>query len=268
VTEQPPRYQFGEFTWDRAAACLRRGPAEVDLPPKAFQVLGYLIEHRERAVPKQELVEAIWKDTFVTDDALVQAVTAARRALGDDPDNPRFIRTRARVGYQFIAPLEQSGAPPDSQAASVWVAPVSRRVARRLFVAIQAGYLLLYGIALYFIGDAAGVLGHLVGGSLAGLVIVVFMALAGTALRLYLGATVSFDHPQTAAKFSRLFPVLLAVDLLWALSPLLSAESTGHWEVLVAIPILAYGPFSQRTLIRTAYSPTGRASQPAYGDRS
>jgi len=233
---------------------VRRAGEELDLPPKAFQVLTYLIDNRQRIVPKQELVEALWKDTFVTDDALVQAVTALRRALGDDPDNPRFIRTKARRGYQFIASVQGCGGPTGGRSASVWVAPVSRRVARRLFVAIQAGYLLLYGIALYFITDAAEVLGRLVGGSAVGLTLVVFLALAGTALRLYLGTTVSFDHPQTAVKFARLFPVLLVVDLLWALSPLLSAESTGHWEVLVAIPVLAYGPFSQRTLIRTAYA--------------
>lgn len=92
-----------------------------------------------------------------------------------------------------------------------------------------------------------------------GLVMVVFLALAGTALRLYVGATVSFDHPQAAIKFARLFPAMLVVDLLWALSPLVSAESTGHWEVLVAIPVLAYGPFSQRTLMRTAYGLGGGA---------
>ncbi len=120
-------------------------------------------------------------------------------------------------------------------------------------MAIQAGYLLLYGLALYFIEDAATVLAPLVGGREVGLALVVLLALAGTALRLYLGAAVSFDHPQTPEKFRRLFPALLGVDLLWALSPLLSAESTGHWEVLVAIPMLAYGPFSQRTLIRSAY---------------
>ena len=253
MAEQLARCQFGEFELDREAACLRRAGQELDLSPKAFQVLSYLVDHRQRVVPKQELVEALWKDTFVTDDALVQAVTALRRALGDDPDHPRYIRTRARVGYQFIAPVEESGESAGTRTASVWVAPVSRRVARRLFVTIQAGYLLLYGIALYFIADAAAVLGRLVGGSPLAVAVVVFMALAGTALRLYLGATVSFDHPQTGVKFARLFPVLLVVDLLWAFSPLLSAESTGHWEVLVAIPVLAYGPFSQRTLIRSAY---------------
>ena len=258
MAEKPSRVQFGEFEFDREAACLRRAGQELDLPPKAFQVLTYLVDNRQRVVPKQELVEALWKDTFVTDDALVQAVTALRRALGDDPDNARYIRTRARVGYQFIAPLEESGGSAASPGVSVWVAPVSRRAARQLFVTIQAGYLLLYGIALYFITDAAEVLGRLVGGSAVGLTMVVFLALAGTALRLYLGTTVSFDHPQTAVKFARLFPVLLVLDLLWALSPLLSAESTGHWEVLVAIPVLAYGPFSQRTLIRSAY--------PLFGD--
>ena len=68
-----------------------------------------------------------------------------------------------------------------------------------------------------------------------------------------------FDHPQTAAKFQRLFPVLLVMDLVWALSPLLLVERTGLLLPLAVVPVLAYGPFSQRTLIRSAYgvSPAG-----------
>ncbi len=244
-------YQFGEFELDTGAASLRRGHQEVELSPKAFQVLTYLVEHCDRVVSKQELVEALWKDTFVTDDALVQTVGAIRRALGDDAEQARYIRTRHRVGYQFIAAVETGAVLPPE------VAPVSRRTARHLFLTIQAGYLLLYGLALFFLAGAADVLGRFLGGREAALVILVFLALVGTALRLYLGAMVSFDHPQTGAKFASLFPVMLGVDWLWALSPLLSAESTGHWEVLAVIPMLAYGPFSQRTLIRSAY---GRAA--------
>ena len=98
MAEKTPGYRFGEFWLLPDAASLRRGEQEVDLPPKAFSVLSFLIERRQRVVTKQELIEAIWKDTFVTDDALVQVITSIRRALGDDPEHPRYIGTKPRVG--------------------------------------------------------------------------------------------------------------------------------------------------------------------------
>lgn len=123
-------YAFGEFRLDPRAGQLGRGRQEVDLPPKAFQVLCYLVEQRGRPVPKQELMEAVWKDTFVTDDALVQAILAIRRALGDDAEEPRYIRTRPRVGYEFVASVEAIEAAP-SVAESV--APVGRGAPERCF---------------------------------------------------------------------------------------------------------------------------------------
>ncbi|MGH9778691.1 MAG: winged helix-turn-helix domain-containing protein, partial [Candidatus Acidiferrales bacterium] len=151
---------------DAATASLRRGGQEVNLPPKAFQVLVYLVEQRQRVVPKQELVEALWKDTFVTDDALVQAVTAARKALGDDAENPRFIRTKPKIGYQFIAPLNPAESihrprPAPTAAAefvSVWQAPIERGRARTFMILIQIGYLGLYAAVLFNVGMAADAL--------------------------------------------------------------------------------------------------------------
>ncbi len=148
-------YCFEDYRLDCDAGWLRRGEQEVELPPKAFQVLRYLIEHRDRLVPKQELMQAIWKDTFVTDDALVQAVTAIRRALGDEAGHPRYIRTKARMGYQFLAPVEA-----DASASPVMATadPIARGLARRLFLLIQVSYLVLYSIALFNLQEAAEVL--------------------------------------------------------------------------------------------------------------
>lgn len=247
-------YAFGEFRLGPGAGWLRQGEREVELPPRAFQVLCYLVEHRERVVPKQELMEALWKDIFVTDDALVQAITVIRRALGDDAEEPRYIRTKPRVGYQFMARVEAVGAADEVPAS---VAPISRSGARTLLLFIQAGYLALYGLALYHAEAATQVVTEHVGGASGGgrlaLLGIVFLALAGIAVRLYLVAAVGFDHPQTAAKFQRLFPVLLVLDMVWALSPLLLVEGTGLLLPLAVVPVLAYGPFSQRTLIRSAY---------------
>ncbi|MFQ5663783.1 MAG: transcriptional regulator [Terriglobia bacterium] len=253
---EPSRsYVFGEFRLDPEGGWLRQGEQEVELPPKAFQVLGYLIERRERLVPKQELMEALWKDTFVTDDALVQSIAAIRRALGDDPERPRYIRTKPRVGYQFIAPVEAGAA---AAVVPASVAPTRRGTARALFLVIQAGYLTLYAVTLYYAEVAAQVVARGLAGLGGGaLLVVVFLALAGIAVRLYLVAVVAFDHPQTAAKFRRLFPVLLVLDVVWALSPLLLAEKTGLLLALALVPVLAYGPFSQRTLVRSAYTVAG-----------
>jgi DNA-binding winged helix-turn-helix (wHTH) protein len=247
------RYEFGEFRLDPTRGSLRCGDQEIEIPPKAFQVLIYLVEHCDRVVPKQELMETLWKGTFVTDDALVQAVLSIRRALGDESDQPRFIRTKPRVGYQFMARVEETAAGvPES------VAPVGRNTARKLFLVMQGGYLVLYSLALVFLNEAVRVVVGLLGGSderenfwRAG---IVFLALCGVAIRLYLIAAVALDHPRTKEKFSWLFPGLLLLDLVWALSPLLVAEDTGLPIALALVPVLAYGPFSQRTLIRTAYS--------------
>ena len=263
MSERPPSYRFGEFELDAATASLRRGGQEVSLPPKAFQVLLYLVEQRERVVPKQELVEALWKDTFVTDDALVQAVTAARKALGDDAENPRFIRTKPKVGYQFIATIDaapetHAAAPASAGAAvSVWEAPIERRRARRLMIAIQAGYLGLYAALLFNVGMAADALASALLGriGLAGwaLELLVGLALVGVAVRLYLITTVALDHPQTGRQYGRLRAALFVLDEATALAPLLLLEATGLPIALILIPVLAYAPFSQGTLMRTAY---------------
>ncbi|MGH9788687.1 MAG: winged helix-turn-helix domain-containing protein [Candidatus Acidiferrales bacterium] len=263
MSERPPSYRFGEFELDAATASLRRGGQEVSLPPKVFQVLLYLVEQRQRVVPKQELVEALWKDTFVTDDALVQAVTAARKALGDDAEAPRFIRTKPKIGYQFIAPLDaavpsavrNSVSTPD--AASVWEAPIERKRARRFMILIQVGYLGLYAAVLFNVGMAADALASALLGRIGlsgwALELLVGLALVGVAVRLYLITAVALDHPQTGRQYGRLRAALFVLDELSALAPLLLLEATGLPIALILIPVLAYAPFSQGTLMRTAY---------------
>ncbi|HXE75014.1 MAG TPA: transcriptional regulator [Candidatus Xenobia bacterium] len=257
MAQEHPRYQFGEFELDTATASLRRGGQEIALPPKAFQVLAYLIEHRTQVVSKQELVEALWKDTFVTDDALVQAITAVRKALGDDAESPRFIRTKPRVGYQFIAPLQGDAAAPQSAPVSVWEAPLARRRARTLMILIQVGYFGIYAALLLNLSIAAdvfssAVLERLGLGSWAFLLLTL-LALVGAAVRLYLITTVALDHPQTGRQYRRLAPALFALDLFTALTPLLLVQATGLAIALILIPVLAYSPFAQTTLMRTAY---------------
>ena len=86
---------------------LFRDGVVVPLEPRAVQVLTYLIRHRERLVPKHELLDKIWTDVFTTDAVLKQAVSQVRRALGDAPGSPRYIQTFHSRGYQFIAPVSE-----------------------------------------------------------------------------------------------------------------------------------------------------------------
>ncbi|HEY3132360.1 MAG TPA: transcriptional regulator, partial [Acidobacteriota bacterium] len=94
-------YSFDDFTLELARCCLQRRGAEVKLRPKPFEVLKYLVENRGRLVSKEELIQAIWPDSFVTDDSLVQCLVEVRRALGDDSQH--YIKTVPRRGYIFDA---------------------------------------------------------------------------------------------------------------------------------------------------------------------
>lgn len=100
-----PTYLVGEFEVDPTRRCLRRRDGEVLLRQKSFQVLLYLLDHHERLVTKEELLQTVWNGTAVTDDTLVQIIVELRKVFGDDSRQPRFIRTVPKVGYHFIAPV-------------------------------------------------------------------------------------------------------------------------------------------------------------------
>lgn len=92
-------YKFGEFTLDIEKGCLFKDGAEVRLRPKVYETLKYFVQHPGRLIGKQELMQAIWADAFVTDDSLVQCTLELRRALGDH--DQRLLRTVPRRGYMF-----------------------------------------------------------------------------------------------------------------------------------------------------------------------
>jgi DNA-binding winged helix-turn-helix (wHTH) protein len=95
------RIRFGPFTVDADTRQLLRGGSECHLPPKAFDLLWSLLERRPRVIDKTELHTRIWPDTFVVDGSLNVLVGQIRRALGDDAQRPRFVRTVHGVGYAF-----------------------------------------------------------------------------------------------------------------------------------------------------------------------
>src|SRR5215831_13733373 len=79
----PSTYRFGEFTLDVQRGCLLRSGEEIRLRPKVYEALRYLVQNPGRLISKQELMQAIWPDSFVTDDSLVQCTIELRRALKD-----------------------------------------------------------------------------------------------------------------------------------------------------------------------------------------
>ncbi len=101
-------YRFGPFTVDAGSYRLLRGDEVIPLSPKIIDLLLYLAARQSALVPKDELFTALWPDVAVTDNALTQAVSELRQALGDDPAKPTYIQTVARRGYRFIAPVESS----------------------------------------------------------------------------------------------------------------------------------------------------------------
>jgi DNA-binding winged helix-turn-helix (wHTH) protein len=106
-----PSYQFGEFTLDIARGCVLKAGAEIKLRPKVYETLKYLVEHPGRLVGKQELMQAVWPDAFVTDDSLVQCTLELRRALGDG--SQQLLQTVPRRGYRFTAAVIQHPTTPD-----------------------------------------------------------------------------------------------------------------------------------------------------------
>lgn len=95
-------YRCENVEIDPSLACLKRGGLEQHLRQQSFHLLLYMIERRQRLISKEELIENFWQGAAVTDNAVVQCIKEIRKALGDDPHEPRFIRTIHKIGYRFI----------------------------------------------------------------------------------------------------------------------------------------------------------------------
>ena len=99
-----PRYRFSDFTLSTRKRLLIRNGQQLPLIPRYLDLLIFLIERRRDAVHRREIFDRVWSDVIVSDSALSQAIRTLRRTLGDDPRQPRFIRTVSRHGYQFTGP--------------------------------------------------------------------------------------------------------------------------------------------------------------------
>ena len=110
--------RFHSFRLDVANQCLWRGDTRVSLMPKPFAVLQYLVEHAGRLVTHDQLLGAIWPDTYVQPEVLRRYILEIRRALGDRAEAPQFVRTFPKRGYQFIATVTDDSPLPAQKIAS------------------------------------------------------------------------------------------------------------------------------------------------------
>jgi len=98
---------------------LRRSGAVIPIEPQVFDVLMYLIQHRDRIVSKDELFEIVWQRRFVSDATLNSRISAARRAIGDNGSEQKVIRTAHKRGFRFVGEVEEVGAAPAGAEPSV-----------------------------------------------------------------------------------------------------------------------------------------------------
>jgi len=108
-------YRFGKFTLQTADRRLSSDGHEVYLRPKTYDTLLYLLERHGHLVGKQELLDTVWADVEVTENALTRCIKEARAALSDEVQHPAFLRTIPRLGYEFIADVERLEEPSNGE---------------------------------------------------------------------------------------------------------------------------------------------------------
>jgi pimeloyl-ACP methyl ester carboxylesterase/DNA-binding winged helix-turn-helix (wHTH) protein len=112
-------FRFGDYELDLNARELHHGRELVHVEPQVFDLLGWLIANRDRAVTKEELFEEIWRGRVVSDATLSSRINAARQAIGDSGSAQRSIRTLPRHGFRFVAPVISIQEAPSSTSIAV-----------------------------------------------------------------------------------------------------------------------------------------------------
>jgi predicted ATPase/DNA-binding winged helix-turn-helix (wHTH) protein len=97
------RFSFGDFVVDTERYLIERDDLPVDVQPQVFNVLAYLLEHRDRVVTKEELLDKIWGDRFVSESTLTSRIKSARQLVGDDGVTQACIKTAHGLGYRWVA---------------------------------------------------------------------------------------------------------------------------------------------------------------------
>lgn len=304
MIEKPsgPQYRFGVFEADASTGELRRQGIRVRLHAQPFQLLLLFLERPGKLLTREEITQALWPDgTFVdSEHGVNSAINRIREALHDTAANPRFIETLARRGYRFIAEVKRveeelspsgdgiSTAPPEEAGGSPSVpspepnpgradseawgqilatpddlpsAPFP--VVQTIFVLLQFMYLGFYIGALANLQEIGGLLAALPQPTLAFVALIVTAAIL-IPVRVFVITAAFFRAPRLPSQFLRLWPFLLVLDVLWALSPFLLLHHIHFGIALACVPFLVYSPFAQRSLVlmgagsaRSAVRPSG-----------
>lgn len=149
-------YRFGSFELRQHSRELLRQGEVIDLQPRVFDLLAFLLEHRERVVTKDELLEAIWPGAVVTEASLARAVMKARRAVDDDAERQHSIKTVHGYGYRFVAELVETPGPATEPVARANAelradSPPSTSTNHNLPRVIVAGLVVLSALGLLFL---------------------------------------------------------------------------------------------------------------------
>jgi DNA-binding winged helix-turn-helix (wHTH) protein len=142
-------YSFGEFTLDVDRGALLSAGVDIKLRPKSFEVLTYLVERYGRLVSKNELLDAIWSETVVTDDAVTQCLVDIRRAIKDQ--SQKVVRTVPRRGYIIDIPVTEHGGmvtAPDTPPRGTFASGLSRW-------RLGAALVVILGVAVVWWGFAS-----------------------------------------------------------------------------------------------------------------
>jgi predicted ATPase/DNA-binding winged helix-turn-helix (wHTH) protein len=133
--------QFECFGLDTTNQCLLRSGTPIDLAPKPFAVLRYLVENPGRLITHDELLDALWPETYVQPQVLRTYVLELRKILGDDASQPRFIQTHPKRGYRFVAQVWEEAAMEHGAAEAAQETGVGRIVGRSAEIAILMAHL-------------------------------------------------------------------------------------------------------------------------------
>lgn len=282
-------FRFGAFEADEQAGELRKQGRRLAIQGQPLQVLLMLLERPGEIVSRAEIQGRLWSDgTFVDfDHSLNTAMNKIRNALDDSASSPRFVETLARKGYRFLAPVEVYGeksssnplaaesskesvitAAGEPDPSPVAIADSASRllgsartdghglpqaspgVVRTLFMLLQIMYVCFYAVSLARIEMTVNIVSAMAPRVSWIIVPMIVTAAVGIPVRLYLISSVAFRAPGLREKFLKIFPLIFALDELWALAPFLLVEQIGFGLALGATAVLLYSPFAQRALIR------------------
>ena len=272
------RYRFGTFEADASTGELRRQGIRIKLNAQPFQVLLMLLDRPGEILTREEISRALWSDgTFVDyDHGVNSAVNRIREALGDAAGSPRFVETLARRGYRFVAPVERIGddgcitsggasvsiagdggaastSPETGLSNGILASPhelpeAPHAAVRIMFLLLQLMYLGFYVGALANLAEIEDLLSPLPAATLIFYVLICTAAIL-IAVRAYLLSAIALRAPRMRGRFLKMWPFLLAVDVLWALSPFLLMHHISMGLALACMALLVYSPFAQRSLM-------------------